>query len=211
METIRRMGILAIPGTFLLSGAGMLWLLAVENAPGNFFQQVLTRESAWLGAHLLLLLGTILLLPAALTMRSAIMDKKSGLVATLLILIIAPTAMLLGGQYAIDFVVPLIAKVGGEATKVHALLSLSPFVDLLFYKLPNLVFLAMMLLSFLLVWRGPLSGWQAALIVINWFAVLLANLVHPAFQRGAILSLAISFIPLTIKMWQNGEKSANRG
>ena len=44
METIRRMGILAIPGTFLLSGAGMLWLLAVENAPGNFFQQVLIGD-----------------------------------------------------------------------------------------------------------------------------------------------------------------------
>lgn len=203
MKTIHRLGIFAIPACFVCAGAGMLLLLTVEYAAGNFYQQVRSQQALWIYSHIILLISTVLLLPAALSIRSAIIRPAAGILGTAMVVIIAPTAILLAGQYAIDFVVPLMIQVGGDALKVHRLLSANPLVNNLFYNLPNLVFLALMILSIALVWSRALARIPAAILIINWLAVILGNLIHPAFQRSAILLLAASYMPLVLQLWRD--------
>lgn len=202
MKTLSRIGIAAIPNTFLFAGIGMLLLLRVESADGTSYQQIQSNETDWLVAHIMLLVSAMFILPAALSLRSAIYHEGAGILGTLMVFVIAPSAMLLAGQYAIDFVVPLMVQVGGDALKVHGLLSAAPLINLLFYALPNLVFLALMLLSVALVWSRVLTRLPAVLLIVNWLAVLLGNLVHPAFQRVAILLLTVSYMPFVLKMWR---------
>ena len=202
MKTLTRIGIIAIPLTFLFAGIGMLLLLKVENADGTFYQQIQSNEIDWFIAHIILLVSTLLILPAALSLRSTINNEKAQILGTIMVLVIAPSSMLLAGQYAIDFVVPLMVQTGGDALKVHQLLSTTPLINLLFYGIPNLVFLALMLLTISLIWSRVLTRLPATLLIINWLVVLIGNLVHPAFQRVAILFLAISYMPLVLKMWR---------
>jgi hypothetical protein len=181
----------------------MLWLWVVERADSGFFESVRVNEAAWIGAHMVLLISTILLLPAAISIRSAVHNRAAGAIGTLMVVVIAPTSILLAGQYAIDFVVPLMIEVGGDALKVHGQLYASRHVHILFYGLPNLAFLALMVLSIALVWSGPLGRLSASLLMVNWLAVLLGNLIHPLFQRFAILLLAVSFMPFVLRVWRH--------
>ncbi len=202
MNTLRRVGLLSIPLTFLLAGTGMIWLLTVENATGPFFDKLVSNRSDWLGAHVILLLSTVFLLPAALTIRSTIQNKTAGAFATLLLILIACTNILLTGQYAIDFVMPLLSDVGGDALQVHGLLYETALVDTLFYKLPNLVFLGLFLLTCTLFSNKEIPIKFVFLLLINWILVLTGNLIHPLFQRIAILLLSLSFLPFVLFYWK---------
>lgn len=201
MKTLRRLGLVSIPLTFSLAGIGMLWLLQVEQAPGSFFEQLGQHRTNWLGAHLLLLLSTVFLVPAALSIRLALRSKLVGALGTALIIIIALTTILLAGQYAIDFVMPLLIEVGGDALQVHGLLFKTPVIDRLFYKLPNLVFLALFLLSCTLLGLKNIPWSVRTILLVNWLLVLLGNLIHPVFQRVAIVLLAFSFLPFVYMYW----------
>lgn len=201
MKILRRLGLLSIPLTFGLAGMGMLWLLRVEQASGSFFEQLGQQRSDWVGAHLLLLLSTVFITPAALSIRLVLKPKVVGLLATVLVIVVAFTSVLLAGQYAIDFVMPLLPDIGGEALQVHSLLFKTPLIDTLFYKLPNLVFLALFLLSCTLLGVRNIPWSARAILMVNWLMVLLGNLIHPVFQRVALVLLAFSFLPLVYLYW----------
>ncbi|MEM9078742.1 MAG: hypothetical protein AAGC43_17000 [Bacteroidota bacterium] len=209
MTTLRKLGLLSIPLNFLLAGLGMIWLLQVDNASGSFFEKLISHESDWLGAHVLLLFSTIFLIPAATGIRLMVKHRIVGAIATVLVLVIGSTSVLLAGQYAIDFVMPLLAQTGGDALKVHPLLFKTPLVDILFYKLPNLVFLALFLLTITLFWNKTIPMKIKIVLITNWVLVLIGNLIHPLFQRSTIILLAFSFAPLVYFFWKNNaaEKS----
>lgn len=201
MNTLQRAGLLSIPLTFLLAGIGMIWLLSVDNAPGTFFDNLASNRGDWLGAHVLLLLSTVFLLPAAISIHFTIHNRMARTIATVLLIVIAGTNILLAGQYAIDFVMPLLGDVGGDALQVHGLLYETPLVDTLFYKLPNLVFLGLFLLSCTLFWNKEIPRKYVFILIINWILVLIGNLVHPLFQRVAIVLLSFSFLPIVLFYW----------
>jgi len=195
VKGLTRLGAIAVPAVFALSGAGMLLLLSVERAPGTFFDQVAQREGNWIAAHVLLLAGTILIPAATLALRSAVTARGPARLATAAVLAAVPTSFLLAGQYAIDFVVPLIGRVGGDALQVHALLFDSAPVSVMFYGLPNLVFPALLLLAVALVWGRVVTGAAAVLLLGNWIVVLTGNLAAPEVQRAGILLLAVTHLP----------------
>ncbi|MEM9363444.1 MAG: hypothetical protein AAGA43_12455 [Bacteroidota bacterium] len=209
MITLRKLGLLSIPFNFLLAGLGMIWLLQVDNTSGTFFEKLTNHKDNWLGAHVLLLFSTVFLIPAATSIRLMVKHKIAGAIATVLVVVIGFTAVLLAGQYAIDFVMPLLAQVGGDALQVHPLLFQTPLVDILFYKLPNLVFLALFLLTITLFWNKTIPMKFKIVLLANWVLVLIGNLIHPLFQRSAIILLAFSFAPLVYFFWKNNatEKS----
>ena len=64
-------------------------------------------------------------------------------------------AVLLSGQYVIDFINPIIAEVGGNALLVHKLILNDNPINILFYKLPNFVFNALMLLTIIALLEKP--------------------------------------------------------
>ena len=205
MKLIQKLGILSVPLTFLSAGVGMLYLLQVDNLDGSYFERI--QHQSWITGHLFLLFSTVLMMPAALSLRGSIEKKAPSILATIMVIIIAPTSILLSGQYAIDFVMPLLGQAGGEALQVHGLLYGSALIETLFYGLPNLVFLALMLLSVAVVWNGTLLKVPATILMINWSAVILGNLIDPLFQRMAILLLAGSFVPFVLMMVQSKKET----
>jgi hypothetical protein len=84
------------------------------------------------------------------------------------------------------------------------LLYATKVTNVLFYKLPSLVFLALFLLSCLLFWSKSTPRKIVVVLLINWLIVLLGNLVNPMFQRIAIIALAFSFVPF-VKLYWNYE------
>ena len=193
---LRNSAICSIPLCFFLAGAGMLLLLKVVNADGDFYTRIQNQSDAWNIAHMILLGSSMLLLPAAIGIHSLIAGKKQALISSILIPIIGISSILLGGQYAIDFLMPEVARIGGEAKGVHQFLSRNGLVQLLFYQLPNLSSLGLFILSMLLVWDGRLPKYLIWILIINWLVVILGNLFSTEIQRTALLILGVTYIPI---------------
>lgn len=172
----------------------MLMLLKVVNADGNFYTRIQAESSAWIIAHLILLLGSILLLPASIGIRSMIENKKPSFLADSMVPIIAICGALLSGQYAIDFLMPEIARLGGEAHAIHSFLSSDGLVSMLFYNLPELSSLGLLIMSIALVWDGRIGKTLSYILIINWLVVILGNLVAIEIQRIALFVLGITYV-----------------
>lgn len=202
MNRINKIGLLSLPLCFLLAGTGMLLLLRIDLASGPFFQKLNANKDVWINAHIILLASTICLFPAALSLYSKIEEHRGKGISGYFLIIIAPCSILLSGQYAIDFIMPLLAEVGAEAQKVHSLMYQNELIVTLFYNLPNLVFIAFMILSIVYVVNSDLDKKIKIILPLNWLAVLLGNLIDPAFQRAAILLLGVSYIPVAKFHWK---------
>lgn len=75
-------------------------------------------------------------------------------------------------------------------TKMHSMLFDTMLINTLFYGMPNLVFIALFLISIALIWNGTVSKTYAMVLLANWSAIILGNLIDPLFQRIALLLLA---------------------
>jgi hypothetical protein len=183
----------SIPLCFFCAGAGMLMLLKVVNAEGNFYTRIQSESSAWIIAHVILLMGSILLLPASIGIRSLITNRKPGYLANIMVPIVAISGALLSGQYAIDFLMPEIARLGGDAHEIHRFLSTDGLVSMLFYNLPELSSLGLLIMSIALVWDERIGKTLSYVLIINWLVVILGNLVAIEIQRIALFVLGITF------------------
>ena len=123
MQRLNLIGIICIPVSLLVSGIGMLWLTKFSSAEGGFYDRLLSHTTDWVGSHLVLLVSTCMLIPAAISISSAVEHKKGSMLASVGTSLVCVTSLLLAGQYAIDLVMPLIARAGGSALDVHRELS----------------------------------------------------------------------------------------
>ena len=178
----------------------MLLLLKVVNADGNFYTRIQSESGAWITAHIILLLSAVTLLPAALGIRTLILGRNTGRVATIMVPLIAISSALLSGQYAIDFLMPEIARLGGEAHEVHSFLSSDGLVNMLFYNLPELSSLGLLIMSLALIFDNKLGKILSTILLLNWILIISGNLISPILQRSALFMLGFTFLLILYKM-----------
>ena len=88
---LKKMGLLSIPLNFIFAGLGMLMLLKVDGASGNYFQKISSEKEAWINAHIILLISTFFLISSSVTIR--FYTNKLTILSNSLLLIIIPTAI----------------------------------------------------------------------------------------------------------------------
>jgi len=144
-----------------------------------------------------------MLIPAAISVRSAVEHKKGSMLASVGTSLVCVTSLLLAGQYAIDLVMPLIARAGGSAIDVHKELSSYPVTNLLFYELPQLVFIGLLLTHLALFRAKIISLSHCVLLVMLWAAIIFGNVFgQTLLARGAILVLGVSLIRPAQEIWR---------
>jgi hypothetical protein len=191
----------ALPMAFFMAGAGMLWLYSFRIASGSFFERLLTHQNDWHGSHLLLFAGAILLVPAAIAMRAVVNAGRGIWLADTGLILVMICSFFLAGQYAIDFVMPLLANAGGNAVNVHAALFDSKLINILFYNLPDLCFIGLLLLTVALARAEILGRAQIITIFILWGAVLTGNILdYPLIGRGALFLLGFAMLPVSARL-----------
>ena len=188
------LGLISFPLLFLFSGIGMLWLLPVDTAP-NFFEQWRINAGRWNEAHIILLIGTMFMIPSSIAIRSKINDRLKSNIATLLVITVVLTVPLLIGQYAIDFVNPHLANAGADGANIYNSMQDDVLITTLFYGIPNLVFLALITLSFIWLLDSNVARSYRIVLAVNLVLVLVGNLIHPMFQRTMILCVSITLLP----------------
>ncbi len=201
-QLIKTLWAASLPGAFILAGIGMLWLYTTLDPEMQFYQRLITHADAWNGSHLVLLASSILLVPAAMAIWSSVRGAKGPEILAgigLLPAVIAP--FFLAGQYAIDFVMPLVAKTGEAAYPVHTGLFETPLINTLFYGLPDLGFIGFMMLTIAVAWCGAVSRINAIILGLVWVAVIFGNALElPLLARPALIVMGMAYIPLAKKL-----------
>lgn len=194
----------------LFVGRMMIYPAAV--AKGNFLQRLQSEATAWDYGHRVMLVGAIALIPALLTLWAVIRLKSPRLAFCATCLGIFGAALLVG-QFTLDFAMLAAAQIeprsAGEAV-VDKLMS-QPFVDLAFYKLPDLFQLAAVLFVIALWRQGKEWRWPATTATL----AVLVSLVGPLLwgglgERIALGSFWVAFSFVALKILRNGLPAAGQ-
>lgn len=192
-----------LPLDFILVGGGMLWLYEFRLAEGGFYERLITNEGDWVGAHILLFMSAILIFPAVLCILRLVKDKKGRGLAEIAAIIALFGSFFLGGQYAIDFIMPLIAKAGGEALTVHRGLFETPLIDTMFYQLPDLASVSLLLATIALAWSKTINLKHAGILLVLWVAIIAGGVMDiPLLGRPGFIVLGLAFIPVSMKLYR---------
>jgi len=197
---VNRLTAVCLPLSFMTAGAGMLWLYRVRSAEGDFYARMNARSFDWVGSHIVLLASAILIIPAAVALWQAVGEERGSTLAGIGLIAAIPGAVFLAGQYAIDFVMPIIAEVGGDAHVVHQRLFTTEPLNTFFYGLPMLGSVALLVMTIGLVRSGKPSRGEAILMLALWASVIVGNLVHPLMQRSALAALGFAYLPTTRRL-----------
>ena len=194
-----------VPGTFLLAGAGMLWLDTTRDQSVGFYDRLLAHQTAWVGSHSLLFTSTVLMVPAAIALWRVVAGRRGTVVGGIGLLVTVAAAFLLAGQYAIDFVMPLVAKAGEAAHPVHRGLFETPYIEIPFYNLAEIGPIGLLLLTIALSMSGAISRARTAVLAIVWIALIAGNIADQQLvARISLVALGLALLPVTRMILSDG-------
>lgn len=192
-----------LPAGFVFAGSGLLWLYYIRQQDGGFYERLVTYATDWNSAHILLLLSAAMIFPAALAIRQLVANKPGRALAEIAAVMALFGSFFLGGQYVIDFIMPLIARAGGEAITVHNEFFTDPWVNTMFYNLQDLASIALLLGTIALVWSKTIDLKYFGILLALWGAIIAGGIMDVALlSRPAFIGLGLAFIPLSRKLYQ---------
>ncbi|MDJ0657204.1 MAG: hypothetical protein QNJ40_23795 [Xanthomonadales bacterium] len=196
-KLIRLIWIGSLPLSFVTAGAGMLWLSTTLDPGVDFYQRLINHRDAWVGSHIVLMISAILLIPAAIALWTAVEGRRGTTLAGIGMLLAIPATVFLAGQYAIDFVMPLVAAAGEPAYPVHKALFSTAHIKTMFYGVPDLGPLGLLLMSVALALSGSQRPATLVALAVLWIGVIGGNILQqPLVARSCLLLLGFAYIPV---------------
>lgn len=199
--------VVAFGGLFI----GRMMIFPVARAEGTFFQRVAAESTAWDWGHRVMLLGMVSVIPATLALRHALHGRSP------LLTDIAAGLALLGaalgvGQYALDFAMLAAAGISSPeaAEQFEAGLRGQVFVQWVFFRLPDLAQVGLLLFTVALWRQGPGWRWQAVLVSIAALASLVGPQVVGAMGVRIALGLwFLGFASVAVKIGRNAAREVH--
>lgn len=181
--------VLAFGGLFI----GRLMIYPVARAHGTFFERVAAEATAWDWGHRVMLLGMISVIPASLALRHAFRERSPLLTDIAAGLGIVGAALGVG-QYALDYAMLAAARLptAEAARQFDAALREQAFVQWVFYRLPDLAQVGLLLFTIALWRQGAGWRWQAALVSVAALSSLGGPLV--VGSMGVRIALGLWFV-----------------
>jgi len=174
---IRLLHATIVAAGFSLFLVGRVIMYPAALAPGGLLDRVRAESAAWDYSHRVLILAALLHIPAVLIICRALSTRTPKLSVITSFLLITGAALSIG-QFALDYAVLAASTVepaSGDA--VFAAFRNHPFVDLAFYKSPNITGLGFVTLAIALWLHAGL--WRVASSLIA--AMIVCSLVQSQF------------------------------
>ncbi len=188
--------LLAFGGLFF----GRLLMYPVAVAPGGFLNRLALESAAWDVGHRWMLLGPVFLIPATLGMRRALRPRAPWLVDVGTTLVIAGAALTVG-QFALDFAMLAAAHVEPREAGQEFVDQLrgQPFVQWVFYRLPDVSQIGLILFTVALWMQGRSWRVQAVLVTLAAAVQLSGAWLGPI---GIRVALGIMFVAFASVAWK---------
>jgi hypothetical protein len=203
MKLQNKLQAVSLIGSYVVFAVAQLLLLQNRNMDESLYKRVVEHKSHWETAHIVAILGVLLLFPA-LTSLLQFMSKRKGEVLSIIgIILIGISVISLVGQYAIDFsLTGLFTLPENEANKALNNIQSTPIVKLLFYDMAICWVIGQLLLGIGLVLSKALPKWSLFVFLIAFLLVVGCSSLFPLIARGAYILFSIAFIPIAMWFWK---------
>ena len=189
--------IVAFAGLFV----GRLMIYPVALAPGSFLERVAAHTQAWDLGHRVLLLGMLALIPATLGLQRAMRDRSPMLagVATGLTIFGASLGV---GQFALDYAMLAASQIDTPAAGSQFLEALegNSFTQWMFYRLPDVAQLGLILFTVAL-WRQG-AAWRLPAVLVTVAAAAFVVAPFLAGAMGVRIALGLLFVGFSTVAWR---------
>jgi len=180
---------------------GRMLIYPVTTVPGTFLERVAATSDAWDVGHRWMLLGLVGVIPVAIGLRRAMHDRSPWLTDLAAALTLFG-AVLCVGQYALDFAMLAAAQVQPPEAGAQFLkfLQADSFVEWVFYKLPDVSQIGLILFTIALWRQGATWRLQASLVTIA-----AATFIVGPFLFGALadrVALGLLFVGFSTVAWK---------
>jgi hypothetical protein len=186
---------------------GRMMIYPVATAAGTFLERLANQSGAWDWGHRVMLLGMVALLPATVVLWRTLRPRSPRLADTAAMLTLIGAALVVG-QYALDFAMLAAAQIEPRSAGEQFVDKLRehPFVDLAFYKLPDVAQLGLILFTIAL-WRQG-SRWRlaASIVTVAAMAFLLGDFLGAVAVR---VGLGLMFVGFSFVAWNIARSPAN--
>ena len=195
-----------LPAGFIFAGGGLLWLYYIRQQDGGFYERLVNYAGDWNSAHILLLLSAIMIFPASLAIRQLVAGKKGQVLTEIACVMALFGSFFLAGQYTIDFIMPLIAKAGGEAITVHQGFYTDPWVNTMFYNLQDMASISLLLGTIALAWSKTINLKYFGILMVLWVVIIAGGIMDVSLiARPAFIVLGLAYIPVAKKLYSSLE------
>lgn len=206
-RTYDLLGAISVAGAFVCLFVGRVLNYQIATLPGSFLERVAAKAEVWDWAHRVLLVGAVLLIPAALALRRKLIETAPLLVDIATAVTIFGAALIVG-QLALDYAILAAAQLTPPDQAVVDRLRAMPFVEHTFYTIPTLSVLSHLLFAAVFVMHG--RGWQylAAFVLLGVIAMFFGSLLGPIGVRIAMAIATLGYLGAAWKI-ALGDRPAN--
>ncbi|MCW5911552.1 MAG: hypothetical protein KIT62_10780 [Cyclobacteriaceae bacterium] len=193
-----RINIILLTLPYLLLGIGQVWLYFIRESFPDLFDRLEYAKAGWNESHLILIVGTILLIQATIILFQTAPEfwwTKIG--ATLNYIGIC----LLTGQYAIDLLLQPLLTSSQDPKGLYDILKSSALVNLLFYDLVALLWFGQLFIAIGIIrskltqLRMPMGIYMLGLILL-----LVGGAIHPIISRVSYFILAAGMLLTGVRL-----------
>lgn len=186
---------------YALITLGQLWLYSLNLKTDGFHERVTLYSNEWIGSHVVLLLGAMLIVPATLVLKDYSKTASKNLVYTATVLTILGAVALMG-QYIVDFYLIVLFK-GQTSKSAYAALDLiqtNAFIKFVCYDLVAAWLLGQILFTIALFKIKNYQKWTWVLFVLGIILVILGDSIHELLERFSYVLFSIALLPIFSEM-----------
>ena len=182
---------------YALISLGQLWLYSLNLRTEGLYERVTNNSYEWIGSHIVLLMGALLIFPATLALRSYLNDRSKYLVYTAIALTFLGTLSLIA-QFILDFYI--ISLFNGQtleaAYEALDLIQSNALVQLFCYDLIAAWLLGQILFIIALFKNKRYPKWALGLFILGLTMLILGNSLHELIERSSYLMISMALWPL---------------
>jgi hypothetical protein len=195
---------------------GQVWLLRLSERMNSVHEQLTAGGSAWINAHLLLIISLALIIKAYLAISEYLRPTGGGWAASFAVFFTALSIFALLGKYTVNLIMVEVFKLPKDLAlltmeRIHgnAVISAlfsgsSSLINIL--RIIELPMLANILLGIAFIASGKIPRWAIFVFLVALVLTSIGHLLHPIYgpwiRSFSYVLYSVSFLPIATGLWK---------
>ena len=182
---------------YALITLGQLWLYSLNSRTEGLFERVTINSYEWIGSHIVLLIGALIIFPATIALKAYLKDGSKYLVYTAISLTFLGTLSLIA-QFILDFYLISLFKGQTSKTAYEALdlIQSDDFVKLFCYDLIVAWLFGQILFITALFKNKNYPKWALGLFILGLSMLIWGDSLHELIERLSYFVISVALWPI---------------
>lgn len=182
---------------YALITLSQLWLYSLNLRTDGLYERVTINSLEWIGSHIILLMGAILIFPVTLALKDYLEGKSIYLIYIATTLTFLGAAALIGQSILDMYLVPLFKdQTSNSAYTALEQVQSNNFIKFLCYDLIASWLLGQVLFITALFTKKNYPKWALCLLMIGVLMVIFGDSIHDLLERSSYILISVALLPI---------------